>query len=98
MDVTIQYFDSCANWRITEKRLQEVLGEDAPIEYVLVGSHEEAQRLGFRGSPTVLIDGEDPFAEPGAPVGFACRMYRTESGTDGSPSVAQLRDALGLAS
>ena len=59
-----------------------------------VGTVEDAQRLGFLGSPTVLIDGGDPFAEPGATPGLACRIYRTDGGLAGAPTVTQLRAAL----
>ena len=34
-----------------------------------VPTAEEAEAVGFRGSPTVLVDGVDPFADPAAPVG-----------------------------
>ena len=36
--------------------------------------------------------GVDPFVEASAPVGFACRVYRTEAGLEGAPSVTQLRE------
>ena len=96
--MTIQYFEDCRGWEVTERRLREVLGRDAVIKFRRVESHEEAVRLGFRGSPTVLLDGVDPFAEPEAPVGLACRIYRTESGPEDAPSIEQLRTALGVAS
>jgi hypothetical protein len=44
----------------------------------------------FAGSPTVLIDGTDPFASP--PVsGLACRVY---PGPSGLPSPSAVRAAL----
>jgi hypothetical protein len=98
--ITLRYFEGCPNWRVAEARLRRVLGEadSSTTEIVLerVESPEEAERLAFRGSPTILVDGLDPFAEDGAPVGLACRMYRTERGLDGAPSEAQLRRALSL--
>ncbi|MFF0446266.1 alkylmercury lyase family protein [Streptomyces sp. NPDC004609] len=58
----------------------------------------EAARLGMTGSPTVLIDGTDPFTTPGTPASVSCRLYRGPDGTvDGAPSVPELRRALGLA-
>jgi hypothetical protein len=48
-------------------------------------------RIGFSGSPTVLVDGRDPFAAGSARAGLTCRRYRTERGVEGAPSVAQLR-------
>jgi hypothetical protein len=58
------------------------------------GGGEEALRLGFRGSPTILLDGQDPFADQDAPVGLACRLYATEGGLQGAPTIDQLRAAL----
>jgi hypothetical protein len=56
----------------------------------MIGSPEAAEEHGFRGSPTVLIDGVDPFADNDAPVGLSCRMYVTERGLAGTPSIDQL--------
>ncbi len=52
-----------------------------------VDSLEEAERLSFRGSPTGLIDGEDPFADPTAPVGLSCRLFPTPTGLAGAPTM-----------
>jgi hypothetical protein len=97
--VVLRYFDGCPSWRIAEDRLREVLEEigrpDVSIELERVETLERAQEVAFRGSPTVLVDGEDPFLDEGAPVGLACRLYRTEEGTKGSPSLGQLRAAFG---
>jgi hypothetical protein len=41
-----------------------------------------------------LINETDPFAENGQLGAYACRVYATESGLDGAPSVAQLVAAL----
>lgn len=99
MQITLRYFDGCPNWRLTEARVKEALAavgaSEIGITYERVETQEQAERLGFRGSPTLLVDGEDPFADQDAPVGLACRIYRTEEGPQGAPSVAQLRAALG---
>ena len=97
MDITLQYFTGCPNWENTRadlSRLIENMGIDADVELVRIESQEAAEKHGFRGSPTVLVDGVDPFADPHAPVGFACRIYLTESGPAGTPSLAQLEGAL----
>jgi hypothetical protein len=49
--------------------------------------------VGFTGSPTLLIEGTDPFARPGAPVALACRTYPTPSGLAGAPTIEQLSAA-----
>jgi hypothetical protein len=100
MEIEIRYFDDCPNWRTTESLVADVLsdlGIDAEVSLVLVDSPDKAEQLQFQGSPTVMVNGVDPWANPDAPVGLSCRVYRTESGFSGSPSEAQLREAIGPA-
>ena len=93
--VTLLYFDGCPNWRTTDRDLEE-LRDGYRFELVRhrVETEEEAARLGFLGSPTVLIEGVDPFAVGGEPTGLACRVYATEDGLRGAPSRGALRAAL----
>ena len=94
MKVQLLYFDGCPNWHETDDRLREALqavgSVGVAVEHVLVSTQEQAVELSFHGSPSVLVDGVDPFAAPGAPVGLACRLYRTASGSSGAPTVEQL--------
>ena len=69
-------------------------GHDFEITYQLVAIPEAAATADFRGSPTVLINDNDPFAEPDAMIGLSCRVYRNDEGYTGSPTLAQLRDAI----
>ena len=95
MIVTLQYFDGCPNWRYTKELLGSLSAEfDFDLLLRLVSTPEEADRVGFRGSPTVLIDGTDPFANVEAPTGLACRVYATPDGLRGSPTVDLLRSAI----
>ena len=66
----------------------------AKVGFQLVDTPEAAAAARFRGSPTVLIDGVDPFADRDAPIGLTCRVYLTSDGVSGAPSVAQLAEAL----
>ena len=61
----------------------------------LVETLEEAERVGFHGSPSILVDGVDVFAEPDAGVGLSCRVFRTPDGLAGAPTLEQLRAAVG---
>ena len=94
IEVVLLYFDGCPNWREAEARVRRALCEAGLPEQVLtlhrVQTSTEAERLSFRGSPSVLVNGVDPFADPAAPVGLACRLYRTARGVEGSPSVSDL--------
>lgn len=96
MDITLLYFDDCPHWKVTDERL-EALAADRPditVTRRLVTDAAEADRIGFLGSPSILVDGLDPFAEPGSQVGLSCRRYPTPDGYDGAPTLEQLREAL----
>ena len=95
MNVTLLYFEGCPNWQIAAERLA-VVSEQLGVEVVhrLVSTPEEAEEAGFRGSPTIMVDGRDPFASGDEPTGFACRIYATPDGAQGAPTTEQLRAAL----
>jgi hypothetical protein len=92
--VELLYFDGCPNWTVAEERLHEALRsvdrEGVHVAKVRVSSPQEAEELGFIGSPTIRFDGVDPFASGGELVGLACRVYATPDGLGGSPTTAQL--------
>lgn len=97
-DVRLLYFEDCPNWRVAEARLKEALislgGDPDAFTCEQVTTVEQAEALGFRGSPTILVNGVDPFADPDAPAGLTCRIYRTATGVQPAPTVAQLQAAL----
>ncbi len=90
------YFDDCPNWKVTDELLHELADEieDLTIHHRYVGTPEDAEKYQFRGSPSVLVDGVDPFADADDPVGLSCRVYQTPDGMAGSPTLEQLRNAL----
>lgn len=96
VEVTLLYFDDCPNWHDAESHLRTLQDElsDLQVTRRIVNTSEEAERTRFRGSPTILIDGVDPFAVADAPVGLSCRMYLTPDGPAGSPTLDQLRNVL----
>jgi len=98
MRVELLYSDGCPNWRQAEEHLRAALRAVGVDEAVLslrrVETAEEAERLAFRGSPTVLVDGADPFGDTSAPAGLTCRVYPTSDGHRGAPTVQALVDAL----
>jgi hypothetical protein len=67
-------------------------GIAASVREVEVATTEDAVRLGMRGSPTILVDGRDPFGD--AEPSLSCRLYRAGGGFDGAPSVERLVAAL----
>ncbi|WP_026531882.1 hypothetical protein [Arthrobacter sp. H41] len=96
MDITLQYFDGCPNWEIADERLMVIAAEhsDVVVTRQRVDTADEAERVGFHGSPSILIDGVDMFADPSTPVEWACRRYMTPKGPAGAPTIEQLRAAL----
>lgn len=95
MNVTVLYVDGCPNVALARDRLVlalDHLGIDTPVQEHLVDSEETAAAFGFSGSPSVLVDGVDLF--PAGLAGLSCRLYVTEDGAQGAPSVAQLVEAL----
>ncbi|GAA2025738.1 hypothetical protein GCM10009740_14350 [Terrabacter terrae] len=97
VDVTVLYFDGCPSWRTALERVDAAsarTGVPVRVSTLAVTSNADADRLGFTGSPTILLDGADPFAQPGAIPAVACRLYATPDGMAGSPTVDQLAKAL----
>ncbi|MFE5715156.1 alkylmercury lyase family protein [Streptomyces sp. NPDC056501] len=96
--ITVLTVPDCPNAPLALERITAALdGREAEVEVELVEVREEAEaaRWGMTGSPTVLVDGADPFAVPGAPASVSCRLYRDKEGrADGAPSVDALRNAL----
>ena len=98
MDVRLRYFDGCPNWRSTYERLATVLEEiglsDLEIALERVESPEDADRLRFVGSPTIIFNGFDLFPTTESGSGLTCRIYQTPEGLAGSPTTEQLREAI----
>ena len=82
--IEVQYFEGCPHAAQAIKLAEHYKKEHPEIELILtfVESANEAARIGFRGSPTILIDGKDLFGYPvpDAPS-LVCRFY-----PDGLPS------------
>jgi hypothetical protein len=96
MDIALLYLDGCPNWKVAEQRLSEIAAErpDITVTRHLVDTIEEAERVGFHGSPSILVNGVDAFADRDAGIGLACRVYATPGGPAGAPTLEQLRAVL----
>ncbi len=94
--MTLLYFDDCPNWLEADRHLRALAGEhpEIVVERRLVETVEDAESTRFHGSPSIIVDGIDPFADTDAPIGLSCRMYQTPDGTAGSPTLDQLREAI----
>lgn len=98
MDVSLLYIDGCPHSALAEQRLRAALAEvgrgGQSVRHVVVETPEDAERLGFIGSPTILVDGKDPFATGAEQSALACRVFNTPDGLAGSPTVQQLVEAM----
>lgn len=85
----------CPKHRPCLELVQEVIEDlnlQTSAQEVIVEDLERAEALGYRGSPTVLINGRDILPDPtGGPVALACRQY---DGPDGLPPRPLIADAL----
>jgi hypothetical protein len=98
MDVTVLAVAGCPHAALLEQRLAAALAGGPPAVIIrrVITDPGEAARAGLHGSPTVLLDGRDPFAAPGQPATMSCRLYDNGTGRlEGAPSVGRLRQAMG---
>ncbi len=92
--IELLYFEGCPGVAETLCAIERVVAEgelEADVAMVDVGS---GNHPGFSGSPTVLVDGEDPFPASRT-VGLSCRLYETPEGPRNSLTANMLRSAIG---
>ena len=96
MKLSILAVPDCPNAPLLRDRITRALaGQPATeITWHEVTDGEQAECLGMHGSPTLLIDGIDPFALPGQLTSLSCRLYRDLGTVSGAPSTDQLRGVL----
>jgi hypothetical protein len=94
MQVSVLYFADCPNWADAGQRMRMALDtigrDDVEVHFRAVESAEEAAAVGFGGSPSFLVDGVDPFGSPASAGALTCRVYPTENGLSGVPTLAGL--------
>jgi hypothetical protein len=97
--IELLFWEGCPSHPEAKALLEDVLAErgiEDPIEMREVTTQEEAVELGFPGSPTIRLDGQD--IDPvgaAAPPALTCRVYRLPDGRPSPvPSRQQLEEAL----
>ena len=99
-DITVLHVRDCPSVTPLLERLlvaADLAGVSITTTLRVVESEAEASEIAFAGSPTVLIDGTDPFPSEGV-TSFGCRLYEFGGQFDGAPSMSQLTAALLVAS
>ncbi len=100
MELTVLAVPGCLNAPVLEERLEELVAgrPDVRISRHVIESGENAAMLGMHGSPTLLIDGSDPFPAPATGPALAFRLYPSNGGPPaGAPALSALRQALARA-
>lgn len=94
VQIEILHVSGCPNVATARARVLEALrqaGLTASVREIAVTTPEQARQVGMQGSPTILVDGRDPFCGAGPSLG--CRLFRDGRNLDGAPAVAALREA-----
>lgn len=98
MDVELLVVAGCPSGTgaaaLVQSAMRDIGLSDIKITVTVIGTQHEAERRGFPGSPTILINGDDPFTEPGQTPALACRIYAHATGPSGLPDLRLLRQAL----
>ena len=88
--VQIQYFQGCPNSTEMIRRIKEAIsGIENGVGYqeILIETNELAEKIKFRGSPTLLINGEDfEGREEPKEASLNCRYFQ-----NGLPSVEDIK-------
>ena len=97
MEIDILGVPDCPNVAVVRARLTEVLrsvGVEATLRERVIKTQAAAEQAGMRGSPTILVDGRDPFEGGGGTGSLSCRLYTEAGQISGAPTVAQLAEAV----
>jgi hypothetical protein len=99
-DLVVQLLtvEDCPHLEQAQHDLESILRTgiiEVPIQLIFVTGPDDAEFLGFQGSPTIRINGDDVVPQPELPVALACRVYRDADGrTLGSPPIESIRAAI----
>ena len=99
MKVEVLYFAGCPNHVPTVERVREVLAQEgtfAEMIEVEVKDAATAQEIGFLGSPSIRVDGQDiePEVRGARGFGMMCRTYDDAGRRAGVPPPEWIRAAV----
>ena len=98
-DIQLLWWRGCPSWEralamVREQMAAHDLADDR-LEVIEIEDEAAADRLGFPGSPTILVGGRD--IQPPGPeqaIGLTCRVYRRRDGSISPlPDPADMSDA-----
>ena len=98
MRIEVISVPDCPHTVAAVARVREALAiagrSDAVVTERTVEDASAAGPAGMLGSPTILVDGRDPFATGGPEASLSCRLYPSADGFEGAPSLAALIEVL----
>src|SRR5258706_5280953 len=99
MKIEILYLSDCSHHAPTVSRVREVLRQEnvaADVTEIEINDDANAHHLGFLGSPSVRVDGQDieHDARSSAAFGLTCRTYNDRGTRMGVPPREWLRAAI----
>ena len=94
-DLVVQLLtvEDCPHLEQAQHDLESILRTgiiEVPIQLIFVTGPDDAEFLGFQGSPTIRINGDDVVPQPELPVALACRVYRDADGRTLAPLLATI--------
>jgi hypothetical protein len=98
--IELLYWTGCPSHPQALSELRSVLADmgrpETPVALTRVDTEDAAARLGFVGSPSIRVDGQEALPPPeGEPTGLTCRVYRLADGRySPTPDPAELRAGL----
>jgi len=98
MRIELLFIEGCPNLHLARSNLHAALARaglsHVPVEERVVPWDGDWAPREMNGSPTILIDGVDPFAGDDGRHSLSCRVYLTSRGVSGAPTPEELVDAL----
>jgi hypothetical protein len=98
MDIQVLTVADCPHRAEAVARLRTALAatrtEAAVVSERVIANQAQAVAAGMNGSPTILVDGVDLFAVEPAEPSVSCRLFPSQAGHEGAPTVDALIDAL----
>lgn len=98
LKIEILYFEDCPHWVYGLENLNSALKDeglyDVDVQLVLINNEEDARKEKFLGSPSFHINGQDLWPEERTSYHLGCRVYPTDHGLKGFPTVEMLRERI----
>jgi hypothetical protein len=91
-----EYASDCPSYKKTLDYLKEIINDesiDADLKLIRVDSTEDAQKVGFQGSPSIKINGEDIEGRKNG-YSFTCRIYNIDGSLTGIPSKEYIQEKI----